>query len=95
MLCRVRQTPRNARPDSSSNEAHRVANVIPEIGLLRLDQILGDKRANPPVPPIIPVSRSTWWDGVKSGRFPQPVKIGPRCTAWMAEDIRALVESFR
>jgi predicted DNA-binding transcriptional regulator AlpA len=44
-----------------------------------------------PVGPI-PVSKSTWWAGVKSGRFPTPVKIGPRITAWRAEDIHALIE---
>ncbi len=89
------QTPRSTRPVNAANEPYRGANAIPEIGLLRLDQILGDRKANPSVPPIIPVSRSTWWAGVKTGRFPQPVKIGPRCTAWKAEDIRELVESFR
>ena len=39
----------------------------------------------------IPVSKSTWWAGVKSGRYPQPVKLGPRITAWRAEDIEALI----
>jgi predicted DNA-binding transcriptional regulator AlpA len=41
---------------------------------------------------VIPVSPSTWWDGVKKGRFPQPVKLGPKITAWRVEDIRALIE---
>ncbi|MEN8130521.1 MAG: AlpA family phage regulatory protein, partial [Pseudomonadota bacterium] len=34
----------------------------------------------------------TWWEGVKTGRFPKPVKLGPRITAWCVEDIRALIE---
>jgi predicted DNA-binding transcriptional regulator AlpA len=38
------------------------------------------------------VGRSTWWQGVKTGRFPKPFKLGPRTTAWRAEDIRALME---
>ena len=41
---------------------------------------------------LIPVSKSTWWDGVKKGRFPQPIKLGPRTTCWYAEDILALTE---
>ena len=41
---------------------------------------------------LLPLGKSTWWAGVKSGRFPQPVKLGPRITAWREEDIRALVE---
>lgn len=66
---------------------------LPETGFLRLPQILGDKYANPPIPPIISVSKSTWWAGIKTGRYPQPVKIGARCTAWRIEDIRAYIES--
>lgn len=67
---------------------------LPETGFLRLPQIIGRPNAEPPIPPIIPVKKSCWWDGVKSGRYPKPVKIGPRATAWRAEDIRALVESL-
>lgn len=40
----------------------------------------------------IPVSKSTWWAGVKSGKYPQPVKLGERITAWRAEDIQALID---
>jgi prophage regulatory protein len=62
---------------------------IPEVGYLRLSQIIGDKARG--IPPIIPVSKSTWWAGVKNGRFPKPVRnLGPRITAWKASDIRAL-----
>ncbi|MGD9659778.1 MAG: helix-turn-helix transcriptional regulator [Porticoccaceae bacterium] len=68
---------------------------LPTEGFVRLRQILGDARAIPPAPPIIPVSKSTWWAGVKSGRYPQPVKIGARCTAWRIEDIRRLIEQER
>jgi len=66
---------------------------LPESGYLRLTQILGDKKSNPPIPPIIPIGKSSWWAGVKSGRYPQPVKLGPRTTAWRIEDIRHLIEN--
>ena len=69
-----------------------MTHCLPETGFLRLAQIIGDPRAKPPVPPIIPVGKSTWWAGVKSGRYPAAVKISPRCTAWRVEDIRALIE---
>ena len=65
---------------------------LPETGFLRLSQIIGDKTADPPIPAVIPIGRSTWWEGVKSGKYPQPVKLGPKTTAWRVEDIRALVE---
>lgn len=54
---------------------------LQQVGFLRLPQVLQ----------LIPVSRATWWAGCKSGRFPKPVKLGPRTTAWRAEDITSLV----
>jgi len=64
---------------------------LPETGFLRLPQILGDARAVPPLPALIPVKRTSWWAGVKTGRYPKPVKLGPRMTAWRVEDIRAFI----
>lgn len=58
--------------------------------LLRIRDILGDPWATPPIKPLIPVCKTSWWNGVKSGRFPKPVKLGPRITAWKSEDIAAL-----
>lgn len=54
-------------------------------GLLRLRDIIKPSG-------LIPISASSWWAGVKSGRFPAPVKLGPRITAWKSEDIRKLIE---
>ena len=67
--------------------------TLPETGFLRLPSIIGDAKADPPIPALIPVSRSSWWQGVKAGRYPPSVKIGRRCTAWRVEDIRALIEA--
>jgi len=53
--------------------------------LVRLPSILA------PQGPL-PISRSAWWKGVAEGRYPQPVKLGPRTTAWRVADIRALIE---
>ena len=55
---------------------------LPEVGYLRLSQILN----------IIPISKSAWWEGCRSGLYPNPVKLGPRTTAWRVEDIRELME---
>lgn len=51
----------------------------------------GPVRSKPAIPPLLPVSRSTWWAGVRSGRFPKPVRFGARCTRWRVDDIRALL----
>lgn len=69
--------------------------VLPQTGFVRLTQIIGDKRQDPPIPGIIPVCASTWWKGVKAGSFPAPIKLSSNCTAWRVEDIRELIESFR
>ncbi len=53
-------------------------------GYVRLADILA------PEGPL-PIGRSTWWQGVRDGRYPQPVKLGPRITAWRIDDIRALI----
>jgi predicted DNA-binding transcriptional regulator AlpA len=56
---------------------------LPETGFIRLPQVLE----------LIPVSRSSWWAGIRTGRYPSPVKLSPRCTAWRVEDIRAWIEA--
>ncbi|MDP3332132.1 MAG: AlpA family transcriptional regulator [Methylococcaceae bacterium] len=67
-------------------------NQIPSTGFLTQRQILGDKKRN--IPGIIPVGPTTWWAGIKSGRYPQGVKISARRTAWPVESIQALVNSL-
>ena len=67
-------------------------NALPSTGFLRQRQILGDRKANPPVPPLLPISKSAWWDGIRTGKYPKPVKLGPRTTAWRVEDVVALIE---
>lgn len=39
----------------------------------------------------IPVSRSTWYNGIKKGKFPPPVKVSNRMNLWKAEDIQGLI----
>ena len=60
-------------------------NTLPDTGFVRLSSIIA------PSGPI-PVSKSTWWQGVKDGRFPKPVKLGIKTTAWRVQDIRDLIE---
>jgi len=54
---------------------------LPIVGYIRLPDVLK----------VFPVSKSSWWAGIKEGRYPQPVKLGPRTTAWRVEDIRELI----
>ena len=58
--------------------------TIPETGFVRLREVLT----------VIPVGKTCWWEGVKSGRYPKPVKLSVRCTAWRAEDIHKLIQEI-
>ncbi len=61
------------------------------LGYLRIWQIVGDRKRG--IEPLLPVGRSTFLAGVKSGKYPKPVKLGERTTAWRKADILALLES--
>lgn len=63
----------------------RAAATLPVEGFVRLPSIIAPKGP-------IPVSKSSWWQGVREGRFPQPFKIGPKTTVWKVEDIRDLIQ---
>ncbi|NWF38538.1 AlpA family phage regulatory protein [Mariprofundus sp. NF] len=58
---------------------------MPSEGFMRLKQVLL----------VFPVSKSTWWAGVKSKKYPRPYKltdtIDGKVTAWRVQDIRALI----
>lgn len=90
---------RQARQETSFPKSVPVANDAgvsdpADVKLLRLSQIIGDPWAIPPLPPLIPVRKSTWWAGVRAGRFPKPVKITNRISAWPATEIHELIKSL-
>ena len=58
--------------------------ILPDTGFLRISDVLK----------FIPVSPTTWWNGVKSGKFPKPVELGSKTTAWRAEDIHTLIKEY-
>lgn len=67
----------------TATKLDRRNSALPHTGFIRLDVVLT----------YFPVGRSTWWKGVREGRFPQPVKLGPRTTAWRVEDVRNLIDT--
>jgi prophage regulatory protein len=69
-------------------------NQLPQTGFFRLPHIIGDPEATPPIPALIPVGRTTWLNGVKSGKYPKPVKLGARTNGWRVSDIYALIEKL-
>lgn len=74
---------RNRRKDAGVRCLRPVDNfqTLPDEALVRLPTVLS----------LYPIGRSTWWAGVKQGKYPQPVKLGANTTAWRAGDIRQLI----
>ena len=60
------------------------ATSLPDTGFLRLPEVLK----------LIPVCKTVWWEGIKAGKYPVGIKLSARCTAWRAEDIRALINEL-
>jgi predicted DNA-binding transcriptional regulator AlpA len=66
--------------------------TLPQTGFLRIHHIIGDAKKG--IIGIFPVSRSSWYEGIKAGKYPPPVNLGGgRSVAWKVEDIRALLDS--
>ena len=61
---------------------------------LRLPQILGNSKANPPIPALIPICKTAWYAGIKSGIYPQGIKLSPRICVWRESEIQALIQNF-
>jgi len=66
---------------SKDSKIHEIEE-LPLTGLLRIKQVLR----------FVPVSRSNWWEGVRIGRYPKPLKLSERVTVWRAADIQRLVK---
>ena len=61
---------------------------------LRIWQIIGNKNSNPPLEPLIPISRSSFYAGIKAGIYPAPVKLSARVSAWRGKDILSLLNAL-
>lgn len=53
--------------------------------LLRLCQLIGADG-------LLPISRSTLYAWIAAGKFPAPIKLGPRVSAWRASDVMAFID---
>ena len=62
----------------------KTQSILPETGFVRLPTVLA----------LIPVSKTTWWEGIRKGIYPRPIKQGPRIAAWRVEEIRHLIEQL-
>jgi prophage regulatory protein len=82
--------PKNAQPTTRHREPDPTRNIyqrttLPETGFVRLPAVLH----------ALGIGKSTWWAGVKSGRFPSAIRLGPRTTAWDVAEIRACIANLK
>ena len=59
-------------------------NTLPTTGFVRLPVVLS----------LIPISKSSFYDGIKKGIYPRPVKLSARTSAWEVQGIWDLVEKI-
>lgn len=64
---------------------HGAAKTLPPTGFIRQNKVLE----------LVPWSKSTLWARIGSGRFPQPVALGPRIVGWRVESVLAYIENAR
>lgn len=55
--------------------------ALPDTELVKLDTICRE----------LCISRSTWYQGVKDGKFPKQIKLTERTSAWKTNEIRELI----
>ena len=66
--------------------------MLPDTGFLRIARVIGDPKKG--IAGLFPRARTAWYAGIRSGRYPSPVRLGPRISAWRVEDIRDMLEKF-
>lgn len=65
--------------DTTVREPKAIA--IPETGFMRFKQ----------VQQVFPIGRTTLWDLVGRGLFPEPIRMSSRLVVWRAEEVRAWI----
>ena len=80
----------NKKLNAQAEAAARASGLTDKNGKPKFKRL--PTRARPAIPAVIPVSKPTWFAGVRSGRYPAPVRtLGPQLVAWHVDDIMALV----
>ena len=58
--------------------------------LIRITGIIGCKKRG--IEPIVPISKTAWYEGIKEGIYPEPIKLsGGRTSAWRESDLLEVV----
>ena len=58
---------------------------LPTEGFVRLPVVLR----------VMGISKTSWWEGIKKGKFPKPAKFAARTAGWHVDDLRALIAKLK
>lgn len=58
--------------------------VLPPEGFVRIPVVLQ----------VLGIGRTALYTGIKEGKYPEPVRIGPRTSPWRVEDIREFIAKY-
>jgi predicted DNA-binding transcriptional regulator AlpA len=76
--------PRQYRTSKMATHTPTPPAILPTAGFVRQRTLLL----------FLPFSGATLWRKIKTGEFPQPVKLGVKITAWRVEDVREYFDTI-
>jgi len=62
--------------------------------ILELREIIGNRSSDPTSKGLFPVSRSTWYRGIRAGIYPRPIQLSPRRVGWHRLQIESLIRAL-
>lgn len=66
----------------NANTDYRYIDQLPDSSMLNIKEVLA----------VVRISRSSWYAGIKDGKYPAPVHIGPASPRWKLGDVRKVTE---
>lgn len=63
---------------------YRYIDALPDSSMLAIDEVLA----------LVGISRSTWYAGIKAGRYPPSIPIGPASPRWALGEIRKVTSGI-
>lgn len=67
------------------NTSMEYRNELPTEGFVSLPVVLR----------VMSIGKTSWWNGIRSGKYPRPSKFGSKTARWHVDDIRALIAKYK
>ncbi len=69
----------------AENTMKEPAPLLPSEGFVKLPVVLK----------VLGIGKTTWWCGIRDGKFPRAAMLGTRTARWHVDDIRALIAKYK